>query len=488
MSTEHAHADRLIRRGAPPAPAGPSMVRGSRGRALDAGIRALLEPRFAQDFSLVRVHDDSRAAQAAHELHARAFTIAEDVYFGSGSYQPGSPTGLHRIAHELAHVVQHRRGGISVDGESRAEQAAGTVLSGGRADPARLGSRPPGIARDPADGPGTAPGLGDRLRLSVASFSGFASGSGTLSPADRATVRWVASLVTSWLRTDPSARFRVVGNSADQGAPLASQRALAVVGALLAAGVPVAALESDTGPLPGDDQVAVEAPRSSGARGLDGAAAPARGGAGAPPIRLDLPPDRGAPSAGPLVPPLGPLPAPTGSAAPLPGPGGAARSPGPPAPRPGTMGDVAGAVVKVPAVADLIDREVSRLRAGLGRTTTGDRVLLGVGAATVAVTAAAGVVRSAELRRLAVQGLDRLEVPLAFLADARISLQVPGTSTRIGLDLGALGQVPNDVLRATTLQFRTRAPGDLRLPESTADIGFSLTIDLAKLPAGGPLR
>jgi hypothetical protein len=267
------------------------------------------------------------------------------------------------------------------------------------------------------------------------------------------------------------------------GGPLAAQRALAVVGALLAAGVPAIALESGTGALPGEVQVAVQAPRSSG-----GAAAGTRGGAGALPALFDLSPRQGTPPAGPVIPPLGPLPTPPAGAAPLPGPGGSARSPEPPPAHAGTAGDVVGAVVKVPAVAALIDREGSRLLAGLGRTTTGERVVLGGGAAAVAAVATAGLVQSAELRRLAAEGLDGLSVPLSFLADAHFSLQLPGTATRVGFDLRALGAVPNDILRATTVQFRTRAPGALRLPEGTSDIGFSLMIDLARLPAGKPLR
>ena len=44
------------------------------------------------------------------------------------------------------------------------------------------------------------------------------------------------------------------------------------------------------------------------------------------------------------------------------------------------------------------------------------------------------------------------------------------------------------LLRAATVQFRTQAPGELKLPAGTADLGFILSVDLAKLPGGKALR
>ncbi len=53
------------------------------GQPLSESMRAFFEPRFGYDFSQVRVHSDSRAAVAAVALNARAFTVGQDVVFGT---------------------------------------------------------------------------------------------------------------------------------------------------------------------------------------------------------------------------------------------------------------------------------------------------------------------------------------------------------------------------------------------------------------------
>jgi Domain of unknown function (DUF4157) len=58
----------------------------------------------------VRLHTDERAAAAAALLHARAFTLGEDIYFAADAYDPSSEAGIELIAHEMAHVAQHQRG------------------------------------------------------------------------------------------------------------------------------------------------------------------------------------------------------------------------------------------------------------------------------------------------------------------------------------------------------------------------------------------
>jgi hypothetical protein len=85
-----------------------SYVDGSRGagQPLPTATRAHYEPRFGSDFSGVRLHTDSRAAQAASAIHAHAFTTGADIYFGSGRFHPGTSTGDRLLAHELTHVVQ----------------------------------------------------------------------------------------------------------------------------------------------------------------------------------------------------------------------------------------------------------------------------------------------------------------------------------------------------------------------------------------------
>jgi hypothetical protein len=78
----------------------------SPGQPLDRGTRAFMEPRFGQDFSQVRVHTDSKAAQSARAVGALAYTVGSDLVFGTEQYAPEAAGGIRLLAHELAHVVQ----------------------------------------------------------------------------------------------------------------------------------------------------------------------------------------------------------------------------------------------------------------------------------------------------------------------------------------------------------------------------------------------
>lgn len=78
------------------------------GRPLDDPTRNFMESRFGHDFSGVRVRTDSFAAQSAAAIQARAYTVGQDMTFGSGEYAPNSTEGRQLIAHELTHIVQQR--------------------------------------------------------------------------------------------------------------------------------------------------------------------------------------------------------------------------------------------------------------------------------------------------------------------------------------------------------------------------------------------
>lgn len=80
------------------------------GKPLDELTRAFFEPRFGYDFSAVRVHSDSRAAEISRSLHARAFTVGTDIAFGAEGYSPETPEGRRLLAHELTHVIQQGSG------------------------------------------------------------------------------------------------------------------------------------------------------------------------------------------------------------------------------------------------------------------------------------------------------------------------------------------------------------------------------------------
>ena len=78
----------------------------SPGQPLDTATRMAMEPRFGHDFSRVRVHADERAAQSTMSVGALAYAAGQHIVLGSRSL-PGEV-----MAHELAHVAQHRGGDV----------------------------------------------------------------------------------------------------------------------------------------------------------------------------------------------------------------------------------------------------------------------------------------------------------------------------------------------------------------------------------------
>jgi len=94
----------------------------SPGRPLDAPTRAFIEPRFGHDFSRVRAHTDTRAAESAAAVNALAYTVGRHVVFATGQYAPETRSGRALLGHELAHVVQ----------QSAASDTASNVLVVGK--------------------------------------------------------------------------------------------------------------------------------------------------------------------------------------------------------------------------------------------------------------------------------------------------------------------------------------------------------------------
>jgi hypothetical protein len=114
----------------------------SPSQPLDAATRAFFEPRFGHDFSQVRVHADSRAAQSSRALRAQAFTVGNDIVFAAGQLAPHSEPGRLLLAHELTHVVQ-QSGSATIHRQT--DPAAPTPPPAAEAEPAPQ-----------ADGPGDA--------------------------------------------------------------------------------------------------------------------------------------------------------------------------------------------------------------------------------------------------------------------------------------------------------------------------------------------
>lgn len=89
--------------------------RRGRGRPLEDATRTDMEQSLGHDLSGVRVHTDSDAHSLNEAVGARAFTTGSDVFFKSGTYDPGSSSGRELLAHELTHVVQQRSGTSGLD-------------------------------------------------------------------------------------------------------------------------------------------------------------------------------------------------------------------------------------------------------------------------------------------------------------------------------------------------------------------------------------
>ena len=90
------------------------------GQPLPASTQQFFSSRMNYDFSQVRVHSGTPAAEAAQSVNARAFTLGNDVVFNRQEFQPESSQGRRLLAHELTHVMQQNpRGNETSQGIQR---------------------------------------------------------------------------------------------------------------------------------------------------------------------------------------------------------------------------------------------------------------------------------------------------------------------------------------------------------------------------------
>jgi hypothetical protein len=133
------------------------------GRPLEPGVKETMENHFGHDFSRVRVHADTRAAQSARAVSANAYAVGEHIAFAAGRYAPGTPAGDRLIAHELAHVRQQSgetpRLEIGPPGTALERQAAAAAEDRAHARAIRPATRPL-VQRDLATAPPAVPTLG----------------------------------------------------------------------------------------------------------------------------------------------------------------------------------------------------------------------------------------------------------------------------------------------------------------------------------------
>ena len=104
-------------------------VLSSPGQPLAPAARAFFEPRFGCDLSRVRIHADAHAGQSAAAVHARAYTLGNQIVFAPGQYSHTDPDRTRLLAHELTHVIQQ---GASSDGVLHRQPAATTTVEVGK--------------------------------------------------------------------------------------------------------------------------------------------------------------------------------------------------------------------------------------------------------------------------------------------------------------------------------------------------------------------
>ena len=194
-----------------------------------APLPPLLARKFARtlgiDLSAVRVHTDSAAAEAAEAVGARAFASGDQLFFGAGQYNPGSPAGDLLIAHELAHVAQHAAGELG--GPGRITEAGDSVEASADAMAAAMVAGKPGPETKAAKATGGAGAVVARNPGAAAK----AEAEPTLPPNVNLQIQTDGRVfaLTEWLTSDPS--FNIVN-----GETFTPVRNVEILRALKAAG------------------------------------------------------------------------------------------------------------------------------------------------------------------------------------------------------------------------------------------------------------
>jgi outer membrane protein OmpA-like peptidoglycan-associated protein len=134
----------------------------SPGQPLDTSTRNFMESRFRYDFSQVKIHTNSIAAESARKVNAHAYTVGNSVVFARGQYTPDTTAGRKLLAHELTHTIQQAPAGrsalqsklnigaINTPEETEAEHVAEQVANGA-VNPVTQISAVPVLRRQPAD-------------------------------------------------------------------------------------------------------------------------------------------------------------------------------------------------------------------------------------------------------------------------------------------------------------------------------------------------
>lgn len=82
------------------------------GRELPGAVRREMEARFEIELAGVRLHDGTETSRALDDIGAEAAATREAIHLPRGT-DVRSEAGARLLAHELAHVKQARRGGVT---------------------------------------------------------------------------------------------------------------------------------------------------------------------------------------------------------------------------------------------------------------------------------------------------------------------------------------------------------------------------------------
>ncbi|MFB9535150.1 MULTISPECIES: eCIS core domain-containing protein [Streptomyces] len=148
QSAEQRRRKRKERAAKSRAPEPKDIVSGA-GQPLDPGVRRELEERLGHDLSRVRLHTGRDAGQLADLLGADAVAVGQDIFFGEGTYRPGTDEGRRLLAHELLHTVQNPHG----LGTLRAGRDLGAVSLPQQAIEREAESAAQDLVRDTESGP-----------------------------------------------------------------------------------------------------------------------------------------------------------------------------------------------------------------------------------------------------------------------------------------------------------------------------------------------
>lgn len=142
-----------------PVQAPPSIRRviSGEGQPLDEPFRTQAEARLGFDFSSVRIHANTEAADSAQEIGAVAYTAGNHIVFANGRFPPTTGAGMRLLNHELTHVAQQRAmtpaGELRLGPEHDAAEVQAEAFAVGTSRSVAASPEPAGVVRRQTSAP-----------------------------------------------------------------------------------------------------------------------------------------------------------------------------------------------------------------------------------------------------------------------------------------------------------------------------------------------